>query len=103
MSDLNNDSAIREHVHPKPDPVYFNISSAISESEDDPVVRQAYRPFLLSQNVTENDWIARLELSTVLIMVEQYLKETSNDRLKVLVLYGSLRQRLFQFFPNYFD
>ncbi|KAB8247001.1 flavo protein-like protein [Aspergillus flavus] len=66
-------------------------SLALPESEDDPAVRQKYRPFILS-NTAEEDWVSDLELTTALKMAENNLKNT-NQRLKVLVLYGSLRQR----------
>lgn len=64
---------------------------SLSPNEDDPVIRQKYRPFILSDEVTE-DWVNKLELATVLDMAEQNLQAT-NKRLKVLVLYGSLRKR----------
>ncbi|PLB50052.1 arsenate resistance ArsH [Aspergillus steynii IBT 23096] len=60
-------------------------------SEDDPEIRQKYRPFILTDTTTE-DWVNNLELSTALNMAEQNLRNT-NERLKVLVLYGSLRRR----------
>jgi arsenic resistance protein ArsH len=93
MSDLNNDSVSRQVVNSIPDPAYSYRSFAITSPEDDPEVRKAYRPFILDPKVTENDWIAKLELSTTLKLVEQNLSESDHDRLKVLVLYGSLRQR----------
>ncbi|MCJ1252992.1 hypothetical protein MMC24_000799 [Lignoscripta atroalba] len=66
---------------------------AISDGEESPSIRQAYRPFLLDKSTTASDWISQLELSTVEDMVKSTLTET-NQRLKVLVLYGSLRKRL---------
>ncbi|KAE8324719.1 flavo protein-like protein [Aspergillus sergii] len=66
-------------------------SLALSESEDDPAIRQKYRPFILS-NTSEKDWVSDLELTTALKLAENNLKNT-NQRLKVLVLYGSLRKR----------
>ncbi|KAL3480951.1 flavoprotein-like protein [Aspergillus californicus] len=70
---------------------------AIPSNTDDPEVRAKYRPFILDnepQNQTdaEPDWISPLDLSSVLQMSAQNLSET-NNRLKVLVLYGSLRRR----------
>lgn len=65
---------------------------AIPESEDDPKIREKYRPFLLNPQQAAEDWANRLELDTVLDMAEQDLKTTQN-RIKVLVLYGSLRKR----------
>lgn len=64
----------------------------ISEAEDDPEVRTRYRPFLLDATTEAGDWISRLELETVIAMAEADLAKT-NTRLKVLVLYGSLRKR----------
>ncbi|KAJ5169783.1 Arsenate resistance ArsH [Penicillium coprophilum] len=66
-------------------------SLALSLSEDSPDIRQKYRPFILEDNATE-DWINNLDLSTVADMAEDNLRVT-NQRLKVLVLYGSLRKR----------
>ncbi|KAE8369546.1 flavo protein-like protein [Aspergillus caelatus] len=76
----------REHL-----PVHISQSLALTESEDDSVIRQKYRPFILS-NTTEEDWVSDLELTTALKMAQNDLKDT-NQRLKVLVLYGSLRKR----------
>ncbi|TQB76417.1 hypothetical protein MPDQ_000241 [Monascus purpureus] len=66
-------------------------SLALSPSEDDAAIRRKYRPFILSDD-TADDWISILELTSVLDMAENDLRNT-NDRLKVLVLYGSLRRR----------
>lgn len=71
-------------------PVTQDRTLAMSESEDDPAIRQKYRPFILT-DATE-DWVSNLELTTVLDMAENNLRNT-NERLKVLVLYGSLRRR----------
>lgn len=64
---------------------------ALRSSEDDPQIRQKYRPFILCDDVAE-DWVNNLELTTVLNMAENNISITGN-RLKVLVLYGSLRRR----------
>ncbi|KAI2726481.1 hypothetical protein CBS147354_4196 [Penicillium roqueforti] len=69
----------------------FYRSLALSLDEDDTDIRQKYRPFLLSSNATE-DWVNNLDLATVLDMAEHSIRDT-NERLKVLVLYGSLRRR----------
>lgn len=74
-------------------------SLALPETEDDPTIRQKYRPFLIEQQqptaaAEEHDWISALELNTALSIVRQDLhKPSSQGRLKVLVLYGSLRRR----------
>jgi arsenic resistance protein ArsH len=65
---------------------------AISESEDDPEIREKYRPFLLEPEVEKTDWVSELELETAMGMVEDDLRKTG-QRLRVLVLYGSLRTR----------
>jgi arsenic resistance protein ArsH len=65
---------------------------AISEAEDDPEIRAKYRPFLLDAEVEATDWISQLELETAITMAEENLARTKS-RLKVLVLYGSLRKR----------
>ncbi|KAJ6126385.1 hypothetical protein N7523_001997 [Penicillium sp. IBT 18751x] len=69
----------------------FYRSLALRSSEDDPDIRQKYRPFILGGNATE-DWVNKLELATALDMAEHNLRNT-NERLRVLVLYGSLRRR----------
>ncbi|KAI0395042.1 flavoprotein-like protein [Xylariaceae sp. FL0594] len=65
---------------------------AISEDEDSPQIRAKYRPFLLDPQTTANDWISELELDDVTALAQQDLEKTGS-RLKVLVLYGSLRKR----------
>ncbi|KAI9036915.1 uncharacterized protein KD926_001159 [Aspergillus affinis] len=64
---------------------------AIPSSEDDPELRRKYRPFLLEFD-SSPDWVNDLELTSVLDLAEKDLVAT-NSRLKVLVLYGSLRRR----------
>ena len=65
---------------------------AISKAEDDPDIRAKYRPFLLDPEVEATDWISQLELETIIAMAEENMAKTES-RLKVLVLYGSLRKR----------
>ncbi|KAJ5464737.1 uncharacterized protein N7458_000423 [Penicillium daleae] len=64
---------------------------ALSPKEDNSEVRENYRPFILSEDAAE-DWVESLELTTALKLAESNLRLT-NQRLKVLVLYGSLRSR----------
>ena len=90
--DLNNTSAMRTVVLPPVDPSYAGRSLALSEEEDDPAVREKYRPFILDPEITAGDWISRLELSTALKMADADM-QTTGERLRVLVLYGSLRKR----------
>lgn len=90
--DLNNISAMRDTRFPSIDSDYAHRSLAISSEDDDVEVRSIHRPFLLNAAVAENDWISQLELSAVTKMAEGNL-ETTGERIKVLVLTGSLRKR----------
>jgi arsenic resistance protein ArsH len=67
-------------------------SLAIREIDDDPDIRHKYRPFILNDGDGQDDWIDLLELTTAIDMAEKDLQLTG-QRLKVLVLYGSLRRR----------
>jgi hypothetical protein len=67
-------------------------SLAILESEDNATIRQRYRPFIIEDDAAE-DWVTNLELTTAMDMAAQELHKSNNSRIKVLVLYGSLRQR----------
>ena len=69
-------------------------SLSISESEDDREIREKYRPFILSTEKPEDDWVNDLELDDVMNLMENQLRSPGGERLKVLVLYGSLRRRL---------
>ncbi|KAH7074753.1 flavoprotein-like protein [Paraphoma chrysanthemicola] len=91
--DLNNTAAERARVALEIDSTYRSKSLAISASDDEPSIREAYRPFLLEDAISREDWIDHLELSTVLKMVDQQLLRVGGDRLRVMVLYGSLRKR----------
>jgi arsenic resistance protein ArsH len=91
--DLNNTAAERARKELAIDPGYAKRSFAILTSQDDQEVRKSYRPFLLSEGVAEDDWIAQLELSTVLKMVDSQIFQHGGERLRVLVLHGSMRKR----------
>lgn len=91
--DLNNTEVMRETNFLVPDPAYDGKILAISEEEDDAEIRSRYRPFITSPEVTSSDWIAKSELSTALKMSEADMAKTGGNRLKILVLYGSLRER----------
>ncbi|KAK3321288.1 arsenical resistance protein ArsH [Cercophora scortea] len=93
--DLNNTSAARPVVELLPDlaNVDTHRSLAISAEDDDADVRARYRPFLLPDNSTDPDWTASLELHTALSMVEREILSSGADRLRILVLTGSLRAR----------
>ncbi|KAL4819347.1 flavoprotein-like protein [Aspergillus spinulosporus] len=69
--------------------VLASQSLALPESEDDISVRHKYRPFLLKD---DNDWVSKLELTTVLNLAGKDLRQT-NSRLRFLALYGGLRRR----------
>lgn len=64
---------------------------ALQSSEDDFNIRQKYRPFIFGDDTAE-DWVNGLELTTALDISEN-VHQNGNERLKVLVLYGSLRKR----------
>ncbi|KAL6852303.1 hypothetical protein ACO1O0_006845 [Amphichorda felina] len=91
--DLNNTHAARPVTKLAVDPAYSHASLAIPAHEDDPAIRQKYRPFLLGPEFAADDWVAHLELSTALRMVQTELLDARRDRLRILVLYGSLRAR----------
>jgi arsenic resistance protein ArsH len=91
--DLNNIHAARAAAQLIVDPVYAHRSFAIRADEDDSSVRANYRPFLLPEDFIADDWIAQLELSTALRLVESEIFLQNQDRLRILVLYGSLRSR----------
>lgn len=65
----------------------------IAENEDDAEIRHKYRTFLLDQRVAKSDWVSKLELDTVERMVQSDLAANGGNRIKVLVLFGSLRSR----------
>ncbi|KAI6779864.1 uncharacterized protein J7T54_001952 [Emericellopsis cladophorae] len=65
---------------------------SISEAQDEPATRARYRPFLLDHEGAADDWVSELELDTVTAMAQADLEKTG-ARLKILVLYGSLRKR----------
>ncbi|KAH6854761.1 flavoprotein-like protein [Chaetomium sp. MPI-CAGE-AT-0009] len=93
MGDLNNIDAARERLVPVVDPLYRFRSFPIQACDDDPTVRQRYRPFLLADEISSSDWVMKLELATAAEMVETQILSQGKDRLRVLVLYGSLRSR----------
>jgi len=72
---------------------FDNRSLAIRECDDEPGIRERYRPFLLKNEDHKADWVDDLELDTVTTMATGNMQRTG-ERLKVLVLHGSLRQRL---------
>lgn len=91
--DLNNTAAERARTEIATDPAYHRTSLAIPACDDEASIRETYRTFLLDNAHSDQDWVARLELSTTLKMVDLQIIRTGGDRLKVLVLYGSMRER----------
>lgn len=90
--DLNNTHTARVTTLLEINPEYSHKSLAIGVHEDEVHIREQYRPFLLPK-VAEDDWAAKLELATTLKMVESEILNKKQDRLRILVLYGSLRNR----------
>ena len=88
-----NTGAKRIRTEIENDAVYYGRSFAIPLSNDELILREKYRPFLLDDDTTKTDWIAKLELNTALKMVDIEMLKKGDERLRVLVLYGSLRER----------
>ncbi len=93
QSGLNHTSAARPFVTMKAGADSGLRSLAIRECDDEPGIREKYRPFLLGKEDDKADWVDDLELDTVIELAAENMQKTG-ERLKVLVLYGSLRQRL---------
>ncbi|KAH7254712.1 hypothetical protein FSOLCH5_011292 [Fusarium solani] len=91
--DLNNSHAGRAAIRLAADPAYSYQSLAIGSDEDDVGIREQYRPFLFNGSPSTDDWISELELSTAIKMVQSEILDRGLDRLRILVLYGSLRSR----------
>lgn len=68
--DLNNTAAERVRAEIATDPEYHRTSLVIPAYEDEDPIRKTYRPFLLDDAHSDRDWVARLELSTTLKMVD---------------------------------
>jgi len=91
--DLNNQAAARPVTEIAVDAAFLRQSLAIPECDDDLEVRQRYRPFLLPDEIANSDWIASLEMATAMKMAYEEMHRVNGGRLRVLVLYGSLRER----------
>ncbi|RFN50673.1 hypothetical protein FIE12Z_5057 [Fusarium flagelliforme] len=91
--DLNNTQAGRTAVEFATDPSFKHKSFAIPRDQDDVAIRDQYRPYLFEGEMLSDDWIADLELSTAMKMVQSEILDKELDRLRILVLYGSLRSR----------
>ncbi|KAK6436985.1 hypothetical protein LTR95_006823 [Oleoguttula sp. CCFEE 5521] len=90
--DLNNTSSMRATKKLLTDKAYSFLSLAIPADKDDPTIRKSHRPFILDDEVTASDWVSRLELAKVTEMSHGSILQ-SGTRLRVLVIYGSLRTR----------
>jgi len=90
--DLNNTASERVVPKSRRHHNFAYQSLSIPACVDDAIIRSKYRPFLLPDLIGHEDWVSQLELATVTEMAYNDLKLTS-ERIKVLVLYGSLRQR----------
>ncbi|KAL8929092.1 MAG: hypothetical protein Q9172_000635 [Xanthocarpia lactea] len=75
-------------------------SLSIRECDDDPSIRKRYRPYLLEKEGNTADWVDDLELGTATTMAAEYMQSTG-ERMKVLVLFGSLRQRSYSRFTAF--
>ncbi|KAM0233334.1 hypothetical protein ACHAP5_010421 [Fusarium lateritium] len=91
--DLNNPHAGRAVIKLAADPAYSYQSLAINVNEDDVGIREQHRPFLFDDSPSTDDWISELELSTAIKMVQSEILDKGLDRLRILVLYGSIRSR----------
>ncbi|TEA17307.1 NADPH-dependent FMN reductase ArsH [Colletotrichum sidae] len=95
QGDLNNSHAGRTAIALAADPAYSYRSLALDCDQDDVEIRKQHRPFLLDGSPATDDWISQLELSTAIKMVQSEILDKGLDRIRILVLYGSLRSRSF--------
>ncbi|KAH6689041.1 arsenical resistance protein ArsH [Plectosphaerella plurivora] len=94
--DINNVHASRPSVAIAPDETYIGRSLAIRPEEDNSDISARYRPFLVAESVSKaDDWVEQLELSTAMRMVDREILQQGAPRPRILVLYGSLRERSF--------
>lgn len=92
QGDLNNTSSMRQTEEIRANSDFAYQSLAIPVEEDEPETANKYRPFLLDSAIAAEDWVSKLELATVTEMAHDDIAKTG-QRLRVLVLYGSLRRR----------
>lgn len=72
--DLNNTQAARAFVVLELDLSYLGRTLSTPSSEDAEDIREAYRPFVLDDDISSSVWVAKLVLSTAMRMVEQELR-----------------------------
>jgi arsenic resistance protein ArsH len=93
QGDLNNTESMRKVDKILANPESAHLSLAIPANEEHEAdTRAKYRPFLPDGAVAADDWVAKLELATVTEMAQRDIAATG-ERLRILVLYGSLRSR----------
>ena len=92
QGDLNNTSSMRQTEEIRANSDFAYQSLAILVEEDEPETANKYRPFVLDSAIAAEDWVSKLELATVTEMAHDDIAKTG-QRLRVLVLYGSLRRR----------
>lgn len=90
QGDLNNTASMRKVEKLIAKPEFAHLSLAMSAKADDKNAK--YRPFLLDDAISENDWVSKLELANVTEMAQRDIA-INGQRLRVLVLYGSMRSR----------
>ncbi|KAI1928475.1 hypothetical protein LOZ65_001968 [Ophidiomyces ophidiicola] len=83
-------ASILEPNGPATPPLNSVRSLCIAERDDDPGIREVYRPYIIPES--EQDWVSQLELDNVMDLAEKEIL-SEGKRLKILVLYGSLRKR----------
>ncbi|KAL8694257.1 MAG: hypothetical protein Q9218_001084 [Villophora microphyllina] len=81
---LNHTSAARAFVTIEAGADFEYRSLAIKRCDDDPGIRERYRPFLLDEQGNKADWVDDLELGTVTRMAAENIQRTG-DRLKTAV------------------
>ena len=93
--DMENTNTAQKATNGIAHPTYTYPFLALAEHDDDPQIRKKYRPFLLDGldgKTIDSDWVSELELDTAMEMAARDLERTG-ERLKVMVLFGSLRRR----------
>ncbi|ROT38770.1 arsenate resistance ArsH [Sodiomyces alkalinus F11] len=91
--DINNAHAGRAVIEIPVEEAYLERSLAMAAEDDDPDTRARYRPFILPDTAAEDDWVAKLELTAAMSMVDREILQRGAPRLRILVLVGSLRSR----------
>jgi len=70
----------------------YSTMTPVPVAEIGEELTRKYRPYLLPNEEAEKDWISELELDTVERISRENLQRGEGP-LKILVLYGSLRER----------